>query len=342
VGQTSRGAWGLALFGALSGALLLWATVRRPGPLFLWLALLLIAADLLSFGYTLIRLEPETEVADQGRDAAQWLAAQDRPFRVYSPSYSLPQTAAFTADLEQIDGVEPVHLTGYDRFMALAGGYGQGPFSVTIPPFPDGVPPDRAHRDAQPNLELLGLLNGQYLAAAFPLNQAGLSLRWQQQSTWLYENEVALPRALVVHQTEPITNDQAWERLGSLEPARMALVENGHHLSGTAEPSPAWFVQQSPNRLVVDTKLDAAGLLVLGEMWYPGWQARDNGRPIPILRTNAILRGVYLDAGQHTVEFEYEPWTVKAGWLLSGATALILASLLVVGPTVVGMRRKQR
>ena len=160
------------------------------------------------------------------------------PFRVYSPSYSLPQTAASSAALEQIDGVEPVHLTGYDRFMAQAGGYGEGPFSVTIPPFPDDASLEQTHSDAQPNLQLLGLLNGQFLAAAFPLNQAGLSLQWQDPGTWLYENEFALPRAFVVHQTEPVTNDQAWERLDCFDPARIALVEGGHRLSGRRRTIP--------------------------------------------------------------------------------------------------------
>ncbi len=342
LGQTTRGAWGLALFGTLSGVLLLWATFRRPGPLFLWLALLLIAADLLSFGYSLLRLEPESEVAAQGRDAAQWLAAQDQPFRVYSPSYSLPQTAASNADLEQIDGVEPVHLTGYDRFMALAGGYGDGPFSVTIPPFPDAVSPEVAHRDAQPNLRLLGLLNGRYLAAAFPLDQAGLALQQQGKDTWLYENELALPRAYVVHQTEAVTNDQAWEQIGSLDVAGLALVEGEHRLNGAAEPSPARIVEQTPNHLVVETELDAPGLLVLSEMWYPGWEARDNGQQMPILRTNAILRGVFLDAGRHTIEFDYDPWTVKVGWLLAGATTLALVAALIVGLATSGKRRQDR
>jgi hypothetical protein len=331
LGQTTRGAWGLALFGTLSGALLLGATFRRPGPLFLWLALLLIAADLLSFGYSLLRMIPESEVAAQGWEAAQWLAAQAQPFRVYSPSYSLPQTAASNAGLEQIDGVEPVHLTGYDRFMAQAGGYGDGPFSVTIPPFPDGVSPEVAHRDAQPDLRLLGLLNGRYLAAAFPLDEPNLTLQRQGKGTWLYENELSLPRAFVVHQAEPVTNDQAWEQIATLDAERVALVEGGQRLSGAAEPSTARILERAPNRLVIQTELDAPGLLVLSEMWYPGWETRDNGQQIPILRVNAILRGVHLDEGQHKLVFEYRPWTVRLGVLLSAVTALILAAMLLIG-----------
>jgi hypothetical protein len=267
---------------------------------------------------------PEAEIAAQGRKAAEWLAAQPGIFRVYSPSYSLPQPAAIQVDLEQIDGVEPVHLADYDRFMALAGGYGEGPFSVTTPPFPEGVPLDQAHRHTQPNLRLLGLLNGQYLAAAFPLDLLGLSLRWQDRNTWLYENEFALPRGFVVHQTEPVTHKDVWDKLDTLDPTRVALVENDRRLDGSSEPSPARIMEYSPNRVVVETDLEAPGLLVMSEIWYPGWRAYDNGNQTPILRTDAILRGVYLDAGSHTIEFTYTPASVRIGWSVASAATLVL------------------
>ena len=226
--------------------------------------------------------------------------------------------------------------------MAQAGGYGDGPFSVTIPPFPDGLNPEVAHRNAQPDLRLLGLLNGRYLAAAFPLDQPGLALQQQEEGTWVYENELSLPRAYVAHQTEPVTNAQAWDQIGSFDAAGIALVEGGHRLNGSTEPSPARVVERAPNRLVVETELDAAGLLVLSEMWYPGWKARDNGLQAPILRTNAILRGVFLNAGQHTVEFDYDPWTVRAGSLLAGATTLVLAAALAACVVAPALRRKRQ
>ncbi|NLF14746.1 MAG: hypothetical protein GX597_23395, partial [Anaerolineaceae bacterium] len=155
-----RTAWGVAAWGTLAGALLLWVSNRRPAPHYGWLALALVALDLLSFNFTLLRWVPLDQVAAQGREPAAWLAGQEDTGRVYSPSYSLPQPAATFAGLEQMDGVEPVHLAGYDRFMALAGGYGDASFSVSLPPFPEEANLDQAHRDAVPDLELLGLLNG--------------------------------------------------------------------------------------------------------------------------------------------------------------------------------------
>jgi hypothetical protein len=168
----------------------------------------------------------------------------------------------------------------------------------------------------------LGLLNGQYLAAAFALDLPGLALRWQGENTWLYENEHTLPHGFVVHQTEPVTHQEVWDKLDTLDPSHVALVENDRRLDGSREPSPARIVETSPNRLVVETDLGAPGLLVLSEIWYPGWKAYDNGEPIPILRTNAILRGVYLDAGSHSIEFGYNPRSVRAGLVISGLAAL--------------------
>ncbi len=333
--QYGRGAWGLALFGALSGALLLWAARGRSQPvplgsgsgtLFVWLAIALIAVDLLSFDLTLFRFPSLAEVSAPGHEAAEWLAAQPGPFRTYSPSYSLPQPAAAQAGLQQIDGVEPVHLTRYDRFMAVAGGYDQEAFSVTLPPFPGGLPKEPADL-ALPDLRLLGLLNGRYVVSAFPLEMAGLALRWQGAGTLVYENTLALPRAFVVHHTEPIsgTMDEEMARLEAINLEDTALVAGGRRLDGSEETAAAQVTGYSPDRVEVQTTLDAPGLLVLSEIWYPGWQARDNGRPIPIVRTDAILRGVYLEAGAHTVEFLYTPWTVQVGLIVSGATALALA-----------------
>jgi hypothetical protein len=319
-----RGVWGLGVFGVLTGALLLWAIRRRPPAAFGWLTLLVLAIDLLSFDLTMVRYVSQEELAARGHSATDWLAAQGDSFRVYSPSYSLPQPAVSQAGLRQIDGVEPVHLADYDRFIALAGGYDDSTFGVTVPPFPEGVPVEEAYRHTMPNLRLLGLLSGRYLAAAFPMNLPGLVLRRQKEGTWIYENEIALPQTYVVHQTETMPQEQMWERLKMLEPSQLALVEEAPVLSGIEGATPAEVTTYSPNRLVVEAKLDLPGLLVVSEIWYPGWKALDNGDETSIVRANVVLRGVHLEPGHHIVEFEYRPWTVQVGMVLSSITVLAL------------------
>lgn len=79
-----------------------------------------------------------------------------------------------------------------------------------------------------------------------------------------------------------------------------------------------------PNRVDLQAKLAAPGLLVLGEIMYPGWQVRVNGRPAQIVTTNAILRSVALPAGEAQVEFRFRPPLFYAGAALSAATLLLL------------------
>jgi hypothetical protein len=51
----------------------------------------------------------------------------------------------------------------------------------------------------------------------------------------------------------------------------------------------------------------------------------------PILRTNRVLRGVWLPAGEHLVVFSYEPASFlcgaaisAGGWLILGAAAFVI------------------
>ena len=86
----------------------------------------------------------------------------------------------------------------------------------------------------------------------------------------------------------------------------------------------------TPNKIVTEVDLAAPALLVLSEMWYPGWVAYDNGTPVPIWRTDFILRGVWLEAGHHSVAWVYRPGSLYWGLRISGVSAFLSALVLVV------------
>ena len=61
--------------------------------------------------------------------------------------------------------------------------------------------------------------------------------------------------------------------------------------------------------------------LVLNERYYAGWQAWTDGRPVDILPTNLVMRGVLVPAGATLVEFQFVPFlatTAGIGLLLGG------------------------
>jgi uncharacterized membrane protein YfhO len=67
-------------------------------------------------------------------------------------------------------------------------------------------------------------------------------------------------------------------------------------------------------------------VLVLSENHYPGWRAYVDGRFVDTLRVDYNLRGVVLEAGEHSVDFVYRPKSVLLGIVISLLTALVLGA----------------
>jgi hypothetical protein len=322
-GQANRATLGLAVFPPLA---LILAGLAARGRLSPRLALpglsLLLLADLASFDLSLMRFITPSEAFAEGEPVAAYLADQPGLFRTYSPSYSLPAHVAARAGLQTADGVEPVHLSAYDAFMALAGGYGDSSFSVAIPPFPPDRALSEAFRGTQPDLRLLGLLNVEYLAAAFPMDWPGLTLLARLNETYVYRNEHALPRAWMLPQGTSSANVPgdagAWRgelaELAGL--AARAISEDGAGVR---------VARYEPDRIEIETHSAQPALLVLGELWYPGWRAVVDGREVPVARVAGLLRGVSLAEGGHRVVFNYDPASVRRGRRLSlaGVFALV-------------------
>ena len=290
----------------------------------------LLLADLWTVDTTLIEgRSPETVFAGSGLGAYLAQQVDGEPFRVYSPSYSLPRHIAARYGLETADGVDPLCLEAYAAWMEVASGVRRTGYTETVPSLEGGDDIATANREARPNARLLGLLNVRYVAAGFPLAVEGLRQVACFGSTNLYENEQFLPRAFVVGQTVPVEDFGAalsWLREGDV--AHAAVVESGKTLaSGEVRAGVAW-VRRSPNRLVLDVTLDRPGFLVLSQVWYPGWRAEVNGQAVTVCRTDGVLSGVYLEEGSHTVAFTYRPAAAVCGLGLSlGGVAICLVLL---------------
>lgn len=81
--------------------------------------------------------------------------------------------------------------------------------------------------------------------------------------------------------------------------------------------------------MTLEAELDRPGLLVLGDTWYPGWQATVDGKETKIYPANYVMRAVVLPAGKHRVEFRYRPGSFRTGVLITLAALALGAGLLV-------------
>ncbi|MCJ7594755.1 MAG: YfhO family protein [Desulfobacterales bacterium] len=101
--------------------------------------------------------------------------------------------------------------------------------------------------------------------------------------------------------------------------------------------SPVCTVMHYENeRITIRASTEKAGYLVLSEMYYPGWQARVDGKEVTILRGNFLFRVIPLEAGEHEVELRFVSWPFRVGGVISIVTLVSAACLVWL------LRRRRR
>ena len=83
----------------------------------------------------------------------------------------------------------------------------------------------------------------------------------------------------------------------------------------------------NPNFIKLDINVKKPAMLVVTDIWYPGWKVYVDGKQKPLLRVNYCQRGVWLEKGEHRVEFKFLPKLWRLGM---GITLMTMAIVLVL------------
>lgn len=240
----------------------------------------------------------------QANAAAAYLAGQDGVFRVYSPSYSIPQHTAALYGLQTADGIDPLQLKAYADYMLSATGVDVPGYSVTIPPFKTGRPASD-NAGAVPDVKLLGKLNVRFVAAEFDLAASGLLPVARFGNTRIYENKEFYPRM--------------W-----IQPAGFVAQTEIRNVSS---------LEIQPDR--ISAMVQGPGMVVASEVMYPGWKAMVDGKPVNINTVDGLFRGVEIPAGEHFIEFYFQPTDLYAGVMVG-----VLAWVFLAGCFLAKYRRR--
>lgn len=254
--------------------------------------------DLLLVNRSLFVMRPATEVLEEGEQVVKAVSSKTGNYRIYSPSYSLPQQTAGYYGLELANGVDPLQLLAYEQFMQQASGVQIKGYSVTLPALQGGDV--LANRAAQPDANLLGLLNVAYVVSEYDLVVDDLVFIEKLGDTRIYANRLVRPRAWL--QADNGAINQAGE-----------LVD---------------LVSWTPNRIELSTQ--GAGMLVLSEIAYPGWQVWVDHQRAELTIVDGIFRAVRLGQGNHQVVFLFRPLSVYLGLGLCALGVCALIGFLYV------------
>jgi hypothetical protein len=99
---------------------------------------------------------------------------------------------------------------------------------------------------------------------------------------------------------------------------------------GTDSSATITLLEEKPNQLRYESKSQASGLAVFSEIYYPkGWKASIDGKEAPILRADYILRALEIPAGNHTIEFKFEPEAYTVGNKVTMASSWLVLLILL-------------
>ena len=257
------------------------------------------------------------------------------PNALYRHHFADPLAVALLANnralyfgLQDIQGYNPLHLARYREFVAALNGHRQEYHGLSL--FAGGL-----------DSPLLDLLNVRYLVvpARLPLARRDIAelvaahpTVYEDAQVRVIERLGSLPRAWIVHAARQVSPVEALPLLaaGAVDPRQVALLEGAPPpLAQPADPAAdeATITAYEPDRIRLQTRTDAPGLLVLSEVAYPAWRASVDGKPVPLLVADHLLRAVPVPGGEHTVELRYESRSLVAGLAISVAAYVALVAL---------------
>lgn len=158
-----------------------------------------------------------------------------------------------------------------------------------------------------------------------------------QDAHWkVYPNPKAYPRAWLVHEAIVEASEEGvFRRIDdpSIDLRKVAVLERflPQPLESTAGIGEiVKFQSYEADRISLDVVAQRAGLMVLSEIYYPGWHAKMNGKPVTIYKVDGALRGILIPQGESRVTLEYVPFSFFAGAALSVLTFAAVVTGLVL------------
>jgi hypothetical protein len=112
--------------------------------------------------------------------------------------------------------------------------------------------------------------------------------------------------------------------------AETPAVPNPPATATNENPGTVEFTSYAPKDIKFHTQAATPTVLLLNDMFDPHWRVTVDGKSAPLLRANFIMRGVYLTAGEHNVEFQFSlPVKPLYVTLSAMAVAILLSGILV-------------
>jgi hypothetical protein len=195
---------------------------------------------------------------------------------------------------------------------------------------------------------LLDLGNVKYLITDQPIpDTINYTPVFQGKSRLVYLNNNFSPRAFFVdeYRVESGLNILTAMRDGTFDPRTTALLEEnpGVQIDKPDSTASATITDFGIHHINYDVNATGNNMLIFSEIYYPaGWKAYIDGQETKIYKTDYLFRSIVVPAGQHKVEFKFDPAAYSTGKSISLAANIFVVLLLVAGIGGTYMSKKEK
>ncbi|ULQ53787.1 YfhO family protein [Flavihumibacter fluvii] len=227
----------------------------------------------------------------------------NKPFRVF----------------DQIDNQGPFNGSRASYFHNSVGGYSPAKLSL----YNDLI----EKQLSKGNMNVFNMLNTRYFIGTNPANNQPVAQL----------NTGAFGAAWLVKSIKYVKNaDEEMQALDSTNLKDIAVIQQKYASIGGQSPTydstaSIQWVENLNDKIVYKTKSASNQFAVFSEIHYDkGWNAYVDGKLAPYVKVDYVLRGMAIPAGDHTIEFRFEPASVTISKTITTVCAILVYLLLAL------------
>jgi hypothetical protein len=190
------------------------------------------------------------------------------------------------------------------------------------------------------------MLNVKYVLSAEELPyRPELQHLEQLDGVSVYENLEAGDRAFLVTDVQNVSPETVlptllspdfnWRQSALITESLPAEQEAQLAAGSPATGGEVNITRYEPQEITIVVGSSDTAFLVLADAYYPGWQALLDGRPVPVYETNEVLRGVFVPAGTHEIQFQFRPRILQIALVLA-----LFGTVIALGVVALTWRRQ--
>ena len=216
----------------------------------------------------------------------------------------------------------PFNETTTSYFKSSVGGY----HAVKLRRYDDLINEYFSETDNKKTLNILNMLNTKYILLG-SLQEPRAEINPNANGNAWFVSDIQFVK----------TPNEEIKAVGEIDNKKTAVVsvEDQKYFEGKNLQSDSTAVIElknyQPNQLELKTQSKTPQLAVFSEIYYPkGWKMLLDGKEVPYIKANYLLRAVFVPAGNHEVRMVFEPEVIEKGKMIS-MSAFGIFLLLSVG-----------